>query len=145
MEQFQCLLSNIALGLKRFETELEMAKAIAPDGHQAEQPTERARKTTLRIATASNRSSWCSCCEMATFIKTGALARKTYLPIAIFLSRPLYLYEECRRLLQLSHEILIDIPNVCENDTRPINILCFDASASTTSGANSAANLAQTL
>ena len=74
MAQLQNLFTNIALGLRRLEAEEEAAE---PD---AEKPVnaaaERARKTILKIASAANRSSWCSCCEMASFIKTGALVRK---------------------------------------------------------------------
>ena len=75
MAQLQSLLTNIALGLKRLEAEEEAAKA-GPE-QPAELLEERGRRTVLKIANAANRSSWCSCCEMATFIKTGALVRKT--------------------------------------------------------------------
>ena len=74
MEQLQSLLTNIALGLRRLEAEDEAAKAGAEP--PADLPEECARKTTLKIACAANRSSWCSSCEMATFNKTGALVRK---------------------------------------------------------------------
>ena len=62
---------------------------------------------------------------MAIFIKTGALARKTYCPISIFLSRPLYLYEQCRRLLQSSHEILLEAQMACDDHVRQVDVLCF--------------------
>ena len=68
MEQLQSLLANIALGLRRLEAEDEAAANVG-----AVQPEERARKATLKIAAAANRSSWCSCCEMATFIKTNII------------------------------------------------------------------------
>ena len=71
MEQLQSLLANIALGLRRLAAEDEATESAA-----VVQPEERARKITLKIASAANRSSWCSCCEMATFIKTGAVARR---------------------------------------------------------------------
>jgi hypothetical protein len=121
MAHMQRLLTNICLGLRRFEAEEEATKAGAEQ--PADRLEERARKTTLKIANAANRSSWCSCCEMATFIKTGALARKTHRPIAIFLSRPLYLYEQCRRLLQSSHEMLIQA--ACDDEVRHVDVLCF--------------------
>ena len=126
MAQLQSLFTNIALGLRRLEAEEEAAQA------GAEQPAnlaeERARRTTLKIANAANRSSWCSCCEMASFIKTGALVRKTHRPIAIFLSRPLYLYEQCRRLLQSSHEMLIEAQTPCDDQARHVDVLCFTKS-----------------
>jgi hypothetical protein len=116
MEQLQSLMADIAVGLRRMEQEEEASRAASTEIGSAAQPAnvgvaalaaEKARKTVLRIATAANRSSWCSCCEMASFIKTGGMARKTHRPVAIFLSRPLFLYEECRRLLLRSHELLL--------------------------------------
>jgi hypothetical protein len=123
MEQLQSLFTNIALGLRRLEAEGEAAQTNAEQPEDL--PEERARKTVLKIANAANRSSWCSCCEMATFTKTGALVRKTHRPISIFLSRPLYLYEQCRRLLQRSHEILIEAQDPCDEHDRHVDVLCF--------------------
>ena len=34
--------------------------------------------------------------ELACYMTTGALARKTLLPVAIFLSKPMYMLQECR-------------------------------------------------
>ena len=102
MAQIQSLFTNIALGLRRLEAEEVAAQTSAEQ--PANLPEERARKTTLKFA----RGSWCSCREIATFIKTGALVRRTRRPIAVFLSRPLYLSEQCKRLLQSSHEMLIE-------------------------------------
>ena len=103
MEQMQSLLANIATGLRRLEHEEEAAAAATSGAVGAasnpSQAAERARKTTLRIATAANRSSWCSSCELASFVRTGGHCRKTHRPVQVFLSRPLYLFEECRRLL----------------------------------------------
>ena len=80
MAQLQSLFTNIALGLRRLEAEEEAAQAGAEQ--PAYRPEERARRTTLKIANAANRSAWCSCCEMASFIKTGQLARGTHRPIS---------------------------------------------------------------
>ena len=124
MAQLQSLFSNIALGLRRLEAEEEAANTETNQRFNLAE--ERARKTTLKIANAANRSSWCSCCEMAIFIKTGALVRKTHRPIAIFLSRPLYLYEQCRRLLQSSHEMLIEAQMPC--DDQAIHVDCVSLS-----------------
>lgn len=87
MVQLQRLLSNIALGLRRLEAEDEAAALSVPAGAGDVPPEERAHKAIVEIAAAANRSSWCSCCAMATFIKTGALVRKTHLPAAISVSR----------------------------------------------------------
>ena len=126
MAQLQGLFTNIALGLWRLEAEEEAAQAGAEQ--PANLPEERARKTTLKVASAANRSSWCSCCEMASFIKTGALVRRTHRPIAIFLSHPLYLYEQCRRLLQSSHRLLIEAQTACDEQARHVDVLCFSKS-----------------
>ena len=57
MEQLQGLLTHLALGLRRLEA--EDAIDTQPSAE------ERARKTTLGMATAANRCSWCSVCELA--------------------------------------------------------------------------------
>ena len=107
MEQLQSLLANIATGLHRLEEEDEAATSTEANA-SASLVAERARKATLRIASAANRSSWCSSCELASFVQTGGQCRKTHLPVQVFLSRPLYLFEECRRLMQQSHKQLIE-------------------------------------
>ena len=58
MEQLQGLLTHIAVGLRRLEEEDDAADT-EPSAE------DRARKTTLRIATAANRCPWCSVCELA--------------------------------------------------------------------------------
>ena len=54
MEQLQGVLSHMAVGLQRLEAELNAEQLEAPSAE------ERARRTTLRIATAANRCFWCS-------------------------------------------------------------------------------------
>ena len=68
MEQLQSLLGHMATGLRRLEQEEQEASVTTVDHVPALQPADRARRTTLRLATAANRSSWCSCCELAIFI-----------------------------------------------------------------------------
>ena len=104
MEQLQNLFAQIACGLRRLQ--LEEASATEPSNSKT-----LARKTLLRIAMAANRSSWCSCCELAIYIKTGALCRKTHAPVQVFLSRPSFLLHQCGRLLQRSHEQPIEAPD----------------------------------
>jgi hypothetical protein len=128
MEQLQGLLSHIAVGLRRLEVEDEAA-----DTERSAE--ERARKTTLRIATAANRCSWCSVCELACYITTGALARKTHVPVAIFLSRPMYMLQECRRLLQRGDQILLDAPDLSRDEARAVDVLAFTAATSSSSAA----------
>ena len=136
MEQFQSLLVHIALDLQRLEADLS-----------SEQPEEaiveeRARRTTLRIATAANRCSWCSVCELACYITTGSLARKTHVPVSIFLTRPMYMLQECRRILQLGKQMLVDAPNVEQHDARVSDALVFTGVATAGSAAEFAASSA---
>ena len=130
MEQLQSLLTHLALGLRRLEA--EDATDTQPSAE------ERARKTTLRMATAANRCSWCSVCELACYITTGALARKTHVPVAIFLSRPMFMLQECRRFLQRGDQILLDAPDLSHDDARDVDVLCFGAAASSSSAAQPA-------
>ena len=78
MAQLQSLFANIAMGLRRLETEEEAVEASAVQ--PANRSEERARRTTLKIANAANRSSWCSCCEMATFIKVFVFVKSAPKP-----------------------------------------------------------------
>ncbi len=78
MAQLQSLFANIALGLRRLEAEEEAVEASAVQ--PANRSEERARRTTLKIANAANRSSWCSCCEMATFIKVFVFVKSAPKP-----------------------------------------------------------------
>ena len=130
--QLQSLFMQMALGLRRLEAEQEHAQSTGEPPVNA--AAERARKTVLKIASAGNRSTWCSCCEMASFIKTGALARRTHRPNAIFLSRPMFLYEQCRRLLQSTAEMLIEAQMPCDDEARHVDVLCF--TTPNTAGAN---------
>jgi len=58
MEQLQSLLANIATGLRRLELEEEVTNEAATAANALPiAPADRARKATLRIAAAANRSS----------------------------------------------------------------------------------------
>ena len=104
MEQLQNLFAQIATGLRRLQ--LEEQSAAEPSDRQT-----LARKTLLRIAMAANRSTWCSCCELAIYIKTGGLCRKTHAPVQVFLSRPSFQLHQCGRLLHRSHVQVIEAPD----------------------------------
>ena len=121
MEQLQSLLTHMAVGLQRLDADLSAEQPEAPSAK------EQARRTTLRIATAANRCSWCSVCELACYITTGALARKTHIPIAIFLSRPMFMLQECRLLLQHGDQMLLDAPDVQHDHVRAVDALAFTA------------------
>ena len=127
MEQLQGLLTHLALGLRRLEAEDEADTQTSAE--------ERARKTTLRIATAANRCSWCSVCELACYITTGGLARKTNTPVAVCLSRPMFMLQECRRILQRGGEIVLEAPDLSHDDARDVDMLCFVAAPSSSNAA----------
>ena len=84
LEQLQNLIGQFALGLRRLELQEEQENDARTTGTAALQNQQtykqRARRVTLRMAMAANRATWCSCCEMALFIRTGAHVRKTYFP-----------------------------------------------------------------
>ena len=132
MEQLQDLLTHMAVGLQRLEADLNAEQSEAPSAE------ERARRTTLRIATAANRCSWCSVCELACYITTGALARKSHIPVAIFLSRPMFMLQECRRLLQHGDQMLLDAPDVQHDHVRAVDALAFTAVVRASSAAQHA-------
>ena len=136
MEQLQALLVHIAVGLQRLEADLS-AEHI-----EATSAEERARRTTLRIATAANRCPWSSVCELACYITTGALARKTHIPITIFLSRPMCMLQESRRILQLGGQMLLDAPDVELDDARALDALVFTEVASASNAAQPASSSA---
>ena len=121
MEQLQNLFAQIACGLRRLQ--LEEESATEPSNSKT-----LARKTLLRIAMAANRSSWCSCCELAIYIKTGALCRKTHWPVQMFPSRPSFLLHQCGRLLHRSHEQPIEAPDGTGDQMMPLEMLFFQKS-----------------
>ena len=84
LEQLHNLIGQFALGLRRLELE-EQQEREAGDGAVLASPQDyerRARRVTLRLAMAANRSAWVSCCEMALLIClfTKAHVHKTYSP-----------------------------------------------------------------
>ena len=93
MQLLQNLLMDITRSLRRLELEEQI------DQSNAAQHTERARRKVNRITMAANRSVWCSVCNLQTFIKTGAMCRKSRFPTSVFLSRQSFLMHQCQRLL----------------------------------------------
>ena len=80
--------------------------------------------------------------RVACYITTGALARKTHIPIAIFLSRPMYTLQECRRVLQLGDKMLLDAPDVELDDVQALDALVFTAVPTARSAAQPASSSA---
>ena len=118
MEQLQNLFAQIACGLRKLQIEQD----------SAEQPVDNeslAKKTILRIAMAANRSTWCSCCELALYIITGALCRKTHKPVQVFLNRPSFQLHECSRLLHRGHLQVIEAPDCNADEMLPLQMLSF--------------------
>ena len=75
LEQLQNLIGQFALGLRRLEQEEELEQGVG-DAAGLQDPLsykQRARRVTLRLAMAANRATWTSCCEMALYIRTGAM------------------------------------------------------------------------
>ena len=129
MEQLQNLFTNIAVGLRRLDNEMEDAQSSAeqPAAANLQQAVaDKARRVTLRIVAAANRSSWCSACELQTFIQTGATERKTYRPKRIFLRRPMFLLEQCKRLLRKGHVQLIEVADAPLDDIAAVNVITVE-------------------
>ena len=105
MQQLQNLLGHIRGGLERLEREEE---ELGIETNTRLTNVERARRVTLRAAMAANRSSWCSCCEVASFILAGEAVRKSYVPKRAFLARPGFLLQDCKRLLHRGHVQLLE-------------------------------------
>ena len=122
MEQLQNLFAQIAFGLRRLQLE-EQSSTESWDRPAL------ARKTRLRIAMAANRSSWCSCCELALYIQTGALCRKTHIPVQLSLSRQSFQLHECSRLLHRSHVQVIAAADYTDDQLIPLEILPFSKTA----------------
>ena len=103
-------MAQFALGLRRLELEEQQEREAGDERGVASQEDykRRARRVTLRLAMAVNRSTWVSCCEMALFIRTKAHVRKTYFPRDIYLSRLAYMAHACMRLLNSGESFLLD-------------------------------------
>jgi len=123
LEQLQNLMAQLAFGLRCLESEESRENVAATDQIQTDQ--QRARRVTIRIAMAANRSTWVSCCEMAIFIRTGAHARKTYMPRDVFLSRIAFSMHRCQGLLAHSHQFLTEAADESSFNTLPLSAIAF--------------------
>jgi hypothetical protein len=124
-EQLQNLIVQFAFGLRRLESEEEREAADAGEAAVLENLQaykRRARRVTLRLAMAANRATWCSCCEMALFIRTGAHVRKTYNARPIYLSRLAYLSHTCQRLLRHGDKFQLE---AADEGTTDLSTLSF--------------------
>ena len=151
LEQVQNLIGQFALGLRRLELqeeqEREAARVAEPARAGSPRPLgemsykQRARRVTLRMAMAANRSTWVSCCEMALFIRTGAHARKTYFPRTIYLSRLAYLCHACERLLRHQDVWLLEASEHIRFGTTDMSVIALEKEASPTARARSSDEL----
>ena len=81
LEQLQNLIGQFALGLRRLEAEEQLELGQQQSSADPKDYKRRARRVTLRLAMAANRSTWVSCCEMALFIRTKAPVSYTHLTL----------------------------------------------------------------
>ena len=93
LEQLSNVVVQYAAGIRRLE-----AEAAATQREQME-PQERARQVCIKMAMAANRSTWVSCPSLALFIICGEYFVSTHHSVPLFLSRPLYYMEACKRIL----------------------------------------------
>ena len=109
MEQLQNLVTQYALGLRRLEleeAEEEKAVGVAATGAQPVNDQARGRRVLLKLQYAANRSKWISSTECALYVHTEQQHWTSHNEVPMFLSRPLYLILECKRILAGSKSIL---------------------------------------
>ena len=103
MEQLQNLITQYALGLRRLEDE-----EAADQQATKTDPKVRAKRVTIRLQMAANRSSWISATEAALFVHCGEGHFITHQEVPVFLSRVWYLMHECQRMLQGSRGTVLN-------------------------------------
>ena len=120
MEQLQNLVTQYALGLRRLENEEEAAaeagnvkqlasgkeKEAAAEAGNVEQLASgilaakaRSRRVVLRLQHSANRSKWISSTECALFVHTEQQHWTSHHEVPLFLNRPSYQIQECKRIL----------------------------------------------
>ena len=135
LEQLANLVTQYALGIRRLEDdelkETQAAKDVPQDAgadplNAAEARKRRARRVTIRLAMAANRSTWVSATEYAVFILTGAMHFSSHNEVPLFLSRAWYTMHACKRLLEGSgHGYLAETAHV------PVSAIAFSMPSAT--------------
>ena len=101
MEHLQSLTNQYAVGIRRLEVEED----------EREQPFDekyRAKRITIRLAAAANRSSWVSSTELATTILCDGHCWTSHSEVVLFISRAWFLMNECKRILEKRQEIIVE-------------------------------------
>ena len=75
-------------------------------------PKVRAKRVTLRLQMAANRSSWISATEAALYVHCEQSHCITHQEVPVFLSRVWFLMNECQRVLQGSRGTLLSAATV---------------------------------
>ena len=107
MEQLQNLITQYALGLRRLEDE-----EAADQQATKTDPKVRAKRVTIRLQMAANRSSWISATEATLFVHCREGHFITHQEVPVFLSRVWYLMHECQRMLQGSRGTVLNAATV---------------------------------
>ena len=109
MEQLQNLVSQYALSIRKLEDE-EAAEALQlGDAYEPKSNKERARRITIRLQMAANRCTWVSSTEMAVYIKTKDAFWCTHFEQPLFLSRPMLMAQECKRLFHKDSQPVLTV------------------------------------
>ena len=120
MEQLQNLVTQYALGLRRLELEEESAKEdgeckCGGDEHPAtsakrklsiDEIRKRARAVLFRLQHAANRAKWISSTEAALYVHTEQQHWSSHTEVPMFLSKALFMVQECKRLLSGNKSVL---------------------------------------
>lgn len=124
-------LAPLIQGLRRFELE------EAEDGEKPER--ERAIAKLRRLMFSANRCHWFSATELALYVMTGGHCISTHSDQVMFIARPQYMMQECKRRLngetstrQLDSTVVPDIfvSNMCEKAAQ-VNVCAEHAEPST--------------
>ena len=110
LEQLANVVTQYALGIRRLEEDErreaeETAKraegaALVRAESAREARHRRARRVTIRLAMAANRSTWVSATEYAVFILTGSMHFSTHNEVPLFLSRAWHNLHACKSTLE---------------------------------------------
>ena len=100
------------LGMRRLEAKYREEESVPGDGGSpqstayAEDLQKRSWRVLVALQNAANRSKWISSTESALLVHTEALHWSSHNEVPMFVSRPIYMASECKRMLSDSKHTL---------------------------------------
>ena len=96
-------MTQYALGVRRLEEqeaeEQKMADATTNGVLEPVSSQVRSRRVLLKLQYAANRAKWISATECALYVHTEQQHWTSHYEVPMFISRPLYMISECKRIL----------------------------------------------